>query len=99
MVFIIINIRERILLCIMVFSRWRRDFATLFPLEEKHFPLEELMYFRQLETTDLPIIRITVAYVDSFVNRIREVELISTYRIPNWWVLYAYLFHSVTRLY
>ena len=32
----------------------------------------------------LPIIRITqvVAYVDSFVNRIREVELISTYRIP-----------------
>jgi hypothetical protein len=28
----------------MGFSRWRRDFATLFPLEEKHFPLEELMY-------------------------------------------------------
>ena len=66
MVFIIINIRERILLCIMVFSRWRRDFATLFPLEEKHFPLEELMYFRQLETTDLPIIRITVAVVVTY---------------------------------
>lgn len=65
MVFIIINIRAYITLY-MGFSRWRRDFATLFPLEEKHFPLEELMYFRQLETTDLPIIRITVAVVVTY---------------------------------
>ena len=32
-----------------------------------------------------------LAYVDSFVNRIREVELISTYRIPHEYAKYYFL--------